>query len=62
MEQPTERGGVVHSQAAIARTKIQQTYRAWLQHSQECADCETNTGRCETSVELWQAYREARIS
>jgi hypothetical protein len=43
---------------------IQRTYRLWLEHSSDCAECKRATSAadgCRTGRDLWDEYRRARI-
>lgn len=44
-----------------AYIRMQQAYRAFLDHAQGCTDCAVLEGdRCETAQGFWQSYRELR--
>jgi hypothetical protein len=39
--------------------RIQTAYRAYIDHSVECADCGHGEVRCATADGLWAEYRDA---
>lgn len=46
---------------AAAESKIQQAYRAYIEHRPGCQECRTgDTLQCKAADKLWDAYREAR--
>ncbi|MFD5078039.1 hypothetical protein [Streptomyces sp. NPDC058371] len=56
------RGGGGHMQAVVSSrySRTQTAYRAYLDHSMLCDDCEYGEERCAVARELWLTYREAR--
>lgn len=56
----TRTGVIVPRLAVAAAGRSQTAYRAFLDHAQECPDCQPKDARCEAAQKLWTAYRQAR--
>lgn len=52
-------GGPGHLQA-VAPSGAYALYRAFMDHSLVCDDCEYGEARCATAKELWAAYARVR--
>lgn len=52
-------GGPGHLQA-VAPSGAYAHYRAFMEHSLVCDDCEYGEARCTTARGLWTAYAQAR--
>jgi hypothetical protein len=45
----------VASNAAFTQT--QTAYRAYIDHSRDCATCAVDSGQCATAEQFWEAYQ-----
>lgn len=52
-------GGPGHLQA-VAPSGVYARYRAFMDHSLNCDDCEYGEARCATAKTLWAEYAQAR--
>jgi hypothetical protein len=52
-------GGPGHLQA-VAPSGVYALYRAFMDHSLRCDDCEYGEARCATAKGLWATYAHAR--
>lgn len=53
-------GGAGHMQRVAtnaAFTQTQTAYRAYIDHSRDCATCAVDSGQCATAEQFWEAYQ-----
>lgn len=59
----SDRGaGTVHTVQAIIGQRVDDAYKTFICHTQDCAECRSGGVDCATAAELRQAWRDARTT